>query len=111
MATMNKPRPEADQAGPASESTALNNQPTGHSRRTPSNTALAVRERARTHVARQSARLGALQVKRTASQIAGNARSAGLSPQAVALLESLEAAAADFAAVVRRPETWTEAEQ
>ncbi|MDK8237906.1 hypothetical protein [Actinomyces urogenitalis] len=111
MTATRKPRPVADQAGRRSKDLALDNQPTAHSRRTPSNTALAVRERARTHVARQSVRLGALQVKRTASQIAGNARRAGLSPQAVALLESLEAAAADFAAVVRRPETWTEAEQ
>lgn len=111
MATMNKPRPEVVQAGPASESTALNNQPTAHSRRTPSNTALAVRERARVRLAQKSVRLGACQVARRIGQVAETARRSGVSADALALLATLEAAATDFADFMRSPQAWTEAEQ
>ncbi|EEH67050.1 hypothetical protein HMPREF0058_0041 [Actinomyces urogenitalis DSM 15434] len=111
MTATRKPRPVAAQAGRRSKDLALDNQPTAHSRRTPSNTALAVRERARVRLAQKSVRLGACQVARRIGQVAETARRSGVSADALALLATLEAAATDFADFMCSPQAWTEAEQ
>lgn len=111
MTATRKPRPVAAQAGRRSKDLALDNQPTGTIHRAPALTGKSVRERARVRLAQKSVRLGARQIIRSVQLLTKDVQRAGLCPEVVARLATLEAAAADFAAVVRRPETWTEAEQ